>query len=329
MALRSGCKTEIPALNVNRLCGSGFESLCQGAESILLGKSNIALCGGTENMSQAPMCIDGITARWGAALGAGMQAKDSLWAGLSDSHAGNMPMGITAENLAAKHGITREQCDEYAIRSQTLWGVAHDAGVFNAEIAPVEVKGRKGVDTVTHDEHPRPQTKLADLQKLRPVFKKDGVVTAAGASGICDGAATIVLASEESVKTEGLAPLARVVAWNRVGCEPTEMGIGPVEAIRGALQAANLTLSDMDLVEINEAFAAQYLACEKVLEIDPSKANLNGGAIALGHPLGASGSRIMSHLTHELNRTGKRYAVGAACIGGGQGIAIILENATL
>lgn len=277
-------------------------------------------------MSQAPMVIDGISARFGTALGKGLKAEDSLWAGLSDSYA-KLPMGLTAENLAVKYGITRQQCDEYGLRSQVLYQAAAKAGVFDAEIAPVEVKGKKGPHMITADEHPRAGSKIEDLTKLKPVFKEGGAVTAGTASGICDGAASLVVASEQAVKDNGLTPLTRVVAWHRVGCEPSEMGIGPVEAIRGALKAANLTLQDMDLVEINEAFAAQYLACEKALGLDPTKSNVNGGAIAMGHPLGASGSRILAHLSHALVRTGKTYAVGAACIGGGQGIAVILKNA--
>jgi acetyl-CoA acyltransferase 2 len=198
--------------------------------------------------------------------------------------------------------------------------------VFAAEIAPVDVKGRKGVESVAADEHPRKGAVLADMQKLKAVFKEGGTVTAGSASGICDGAAALVLADETAVAANGLTPLARVVGWNRVGCDPTIMGIGPVEAIRGALAAAGLTLQQMDIVEINEAFAAQYLSCEKELGLDPAKGNVNGGAIAIGHPLGASGARILSHLTHRLVATGSKYAVGAACIGGGQGIAVILEN---
>jgi acetyl-CoA acyltransferase 2 len=273
------------------------------------------------------MVIDGLSARFGTALGKGMKAEDSLWAGLSDSYA-KLPMGLTAENLAVKYNITREQCDEFGLRSQTLYQAALAAGVFDAEIAPVEIKGKKGPTQMTADEHPRANSKIEDLQKLKPVFKENGTVTAGTASGICDGAASLVVASEEAVKQHGLKPLAQIVAWNRVGCEPTEMGIGPVEAIRGALQAANLSLNDMDIVEINEAFAAQFLACEKALGLDPTKCNMSGGAIALGHPLGASGSRILTHLSHQLVRTGKTYAVGAACIGGGQGIAVILKNAS-
>jgi len=270
--------------------------------------------------------IDGLSARFGTALGKGLKAEDSLWAGLSDSYA-KLPMGLTAENLAVKYNITREQCDAYGLRSQNLYQAAAAAGVFNAEIAPVELKGKKGPVTMSADEHPRANAKIEDMTKLKAVFKENGTVTAGTASGICDGAASLVVASEEAVKEHGMTPLSRVVAWNRVGCEPSVMGIGPVEAIRGALKAANLTLQDMDIVEINEAFAAQYLACEKELGLDPTKSNVNGGAIAIGHPLGASGSRILAHLSHELVRTGKTYAVGAACIGGGQGIAVILKNA--
>ncbi len=278
-------------------------------------------------MSQAPMVIDGLSARFGTALGKGLKAEDALWAGLTDSYA-KLPMGLTAENLAVKFNITREECDAYGLRSQLLYAKALAAGVFADEIAPVEVKGKKGPVTISADEHPRPNSKIEDLQKLKAVFKENGAVTAASASGICDGAASLVVASEEAVKANNLTPLTRVVAWCRVGCDPSIMGIGPVEAIRGALKASNLTLQDMDLVEINEAFAAQYLACEKDLGLDPTKCNVNGGAIALGHPLGASGARILTHLSHQLVRTGKTYAVGAACIGGGQGIAVILKNAS-
>jgi len=325
VALKSGVPVHTPSLTINRLCGSGFETACLGAEAIEQGRSNITLCGGAENMSQAPMVMDGLATRFGTALGKGIKAEDSLWAGLSDSYA-KVPMGLTAEKLGEQFGITREQCDEFSLRSQHTYAQAHKAGIFKEEIVEVEVKGKKGMEKFSHDEHPRPATTLADLQKLKPVFKEGGLVTAGTASGINDGAASVVLASEASTKSNHLTPLARMVAWHRVGCDPSIMGIGPVEAIKGALKAANLTLQDMDLVEINEAFAAQYLACEKALHLDRSKANLNGGAIAIGHPLAASGARILAHLTHELQRTKKRYAVGAACIGGGQGIAVILER---
>ena len=232
---------------MNRLCGSGFEAACLAAESIQLGRVSVVLAGGTENMSAAPMLIDGLAARHGVALGKGLQAQDSLWAGLTDSHAG-FPMGMTAEKLASKFGVTREQCDEYSLRSQQLWKKAHDAGVFQAEIAPVEVKGRKGPEAVAVDEHPRPETTLEGLAKLKPVFKEGGVVTAGTASGISDGAASLIIASEEACSSSNLTPMARMVAWSRVGCDPSIMGIGPVEAIREALRRANLKLEDMGML---------------------------------------------------------------------------------
>lgn len=329
VALKVGGPIAAPALTINRLCGSGFETVCLGAEAILQGKSKLNLCGGTENMSQAPMVIDGLSARFGTALGKGLQAQDSLWAGLTDSNAG-IPMGITAENLAEKYNISRDDCDNYALRSQQTWQKAHESGVFKNEIAPIDIKSRKGVKTIDTDEHPRLNSTIKDLQKLPTVFKKDGgVVTAGSASGICDGAASLVLAGDDAVKDHNLTPLARVVAWSRVGCEPTIMGIGPVPAIQQVLNVSNLTLNDIDIIEINEAFAAQYIACEKELGLDREKVNRNGGAIALGHPLGASGARILTHLTHELqnsNNGASKYAIGAACIGGGQGIAVLLEK---
>jgi acetyl-CoA acyltransferase 2 len=253
---------------------------------------------------------------------------DSLWDGLTDAHAG-CPMGITAENLGTKYGISRQECDEFAIRSQTTWGQAKAKGIFDLEIAPVEVQSRKGPQVVDTDEHPRPETTVDKIAKLKPVFKKDGVVTAANASGICDGAGTVLLASEEAVKQHNLKPLARLVSYGVTGCDPSIMGIGPVEAIRAALKRAGLTLGDVDRVEINEAFAAQFLACAKELDIDMSKANLHGGAISLGHPLGASGSRIVAHLANEFHQPGNnaKIHVGSACIGGGQGIAVVLERA--
>lgn len=255
-----------------------------------------------------------------------MKAEDTLWAGLTDSYA-KLPMGMTAENLAEKYDITREASDAFALRSQQLWGKANEAGVFKAEIEPVQIKGRKGPELISTDEHPRPATKEADLVKLKPVFKPEGGrVTAASASGICDGAASMIITGDVGIAENNLTPLSRIVAWSRVGCDPSIMGIGPVPAIQNALSIAGLTLSQMDLIEINEAFACQFLACAKELKFDMSKANTNGGAIALGHPLGASGARILTHLTHELIRTNKKYGIGAACIGGGQGIAVILER---
>lgn len=328
VALKSGCNSGTPALTINRLCGSGFETVIQGATSINVGDASIALCGGTENMSMAPLQVSGNDARWGVALGKGLRMGDSLWDGLTDAHAG-CPMGITAENLAEKYGISRQECDEYAIRSQTLWGKAKAAGIFDLEMAPIEVKTKNGPQVVDTDEHPRPDTKLEKIAKLNAVFKKDGVVTAANASGICDGAGSVILASEEAVNKHGLKPLARLVSYGVTGCDPSIMGIGPVTAIQQALARGGLALGDVDRVEINEAFAAQFLACAKELGLDMDKTNLHGGAISLGHPLGASGSRIMAHLANEFHREGNtnKIHVGSACIGGGQGIAVVLERA--
>ncbi len=325
VGLRSGVPVPVPALTVNRLCGSGFQSIVNGAQDILLGDAEIVLVGGTENMSQAPHAVRGI--RWGTRFGQDGKLEDTLWSSLYDPYAG-CAMAITAENLAEKYKITREDCDVYGLRSQQGWAAAQDAGRFAAELAPVEVKGRKGVTQFSVDEHARRDASLESMAKLPTAFKKDGVVTAGNASGICDGAAALILASEEAVKKHGLKPIARLVQWHVAGVDPTIMGIGPVPAIRGALARSGLELGDLDLVEINEAFAAQYIACERELGLDREKTNVDGGAIALGHPLGASGSRITAHLVHELARRGGRYAVGSACIGGGQGIAVVLENAS-
>jgi acetyl-CoA acetyltransferase family protein len=323
VGLRAGVPIGVPALTVNRLCGSGFQAVVTGAEQILLGDAEICLVGGSENMSQAPHVIRG--ARQGFPFGKAPPLEDSLWTALTDSYTG-FPMAITAENLAEKHGITRQQCDEYALRSQKAWAEAQAAGRFADEIAPLELKTRKGPVKFDKDEHPRPDTTLDTLAKLAPVFKKDGTVTAGNASGICDGAAALVIASREAAERRGLTPLARLVQWGVAGCDPKIMGIGPVPAVRQALDRAGLKLADMDLAEVNEAFAPQYLAVEKELGLPREKTNVNGGAIALGHPLGASGARITATLCYELGRRGGRYAVGSACIGGGQGIAVVLER---
>lgn len=324
VGLKSGVPIETPALTINRLCGSGFQTVVGGVHEILVGDAEIALCGGTESMSQSPFSVFGDKARFGVGLGAGLNLQDTLWSALTDSYS-NTPMGITAENLAEKYGITREQCEDFGLRSQTLWAQANEAGHFDAELAPFEIKVGRNTELFTTDESPR-VVSLEKLAKLKPSFKKGGVVTPGTASGIADGAGAIILASEEAVKKHGLTPLARVASYHVSGVEPTIMGIGPVLAIHGALARAGLTLKDIDIFDINEAFAAQWLSCVKELNIDPELANQCGGAIALGHPLGASGSRITAHLTHALQRTGKKYAVGSACIGGGQGIALVLEN---
>jgi acetyl-CoA acyltransferase 2 len=323
VGLKAGLPITTPALTVNRLCGSGFQAIVSGAEQILLGDADVVLVGGTENMTQAPHLMRG--GREGFAFGKPPAMEDSLWSALTDSY-NNTPMAVTAENLATKYGISRADCDAYALLSQQRWAAANESGRFKEEIAPIEITAKKATISFEKDEHPRPQTTLEILAKLAPVFKKDGVVTAGNASGICDGAACLVLATEEFAKLKNLKPLARIVNWGVAGVDPSIMGIGPAPAIKNALSRAGLKLSDMDLVEVNEAFAPQYLAVEKELELDRTKTNVDGGAIALGHPLGASGARITAHLVYELARRGGKYAVGSACIGGGQGMAVVLER---
>ncbi|KAF9412380.1 3-ketoacyl-CoA thiolase, mitochondrial [Podila epigama] len=325
VGLRAGLDITVPALTVNRLCGSGFQSIINAAHEIIVGDSDIVLTGGAESMSLAPYALRGV--RFGnPRFGIDPKLEDTLAAALVDRYPKETPMGITAENLSKEHNLTRQECDEYALQSQQRWAAAHSAGHFDAEIVPVEYKVKKSVETLSHDEHARPKTTLEQLAKLPSVFKKEGTVTAGNASGISDGAAAVIVASDKAVKEHGLKPLAKVVSWHVTAVDPSIMGIGPVTAIQGALKKAGLGLKDMDLIEVNEAFAAQYLSVEKVLGLDRAKTNVNGGAIALGHPLGASGSRIISHLTHALQRTQGKYAIGSACIGGGQGIAIILER---
>lgn len=322
-ALKLGLKESTPSLGINRLCGSGFQSVINVAQDIELGLARTGVAGGTESMSGTPHAVYGH--RFGVRLGLDMKLVDVLWAGLTDMHI-KTPMGVTAENLAEKYGISREDADALAQRTQSRWGAAQQAGIFDAEITPVQIKKKgKMIDFVV-DEHARPGVTLEQLAKLPAVFKKDGAVSAGNASGVCDGAGAIVLASEEAVKEFGLKPLARLVSYSYVGVDPKIMGIGPVPAIEKALKVASLSKNDVGIFDINEAFAPQFLACEKHLELDPSKTNVCGGAIALGHPLAASGSRITAHLAHALQRTGEKYAVGSACIGGGQGIAVVLEN---
>lgn len=320
VGLKANVPIAAPGLTVNRLCGSGFQAIVNGAQEILLGDAEIVLTGGTESMSQAPFTARGI--RFGVKLGQSPALEDTLWSSLYDPYAG-CAMGQTAENLARKYEITREQADAYALRSQRAWAEAHAAGRFTAELVPVPVKGRKGPELVDHDEHPRPDTSLEGLAKLKPSF--GGVVTAGNASGIGDGAAALVLASQSAVDRHGLVPLARLVQWHVAGVEPSLMGIGPVPAIKGALGRAGLDLAEVELFEVNEAFAPQFLAVEKELGLPRDLTNVDGGAIALAHPLGASGARITGHLIHELRRRQGRFAVGSACIGGGQGIAVVLE----
>lgn len=323
IGLKSNVPIKSPALTINRLCGSGFQAVINAAQEILLGDAHLVLAGGTENMSQAPFAIR--NARWGINLGEDRKMEDTLWSGLSDSYI-KMPMGITAENLGVKYSLTRLECDEYALLSQTRWGQANVDGAFKDEITPIEIKTKKGAHVVDTDEHARPGVTIEQLSKLPAVFKKNGVVSAGNASGICDGASALLVASEEAVKTHQLTPLARIVSYAYCGVEPQIMGIGPAPAIRLALDRAGKSLNDMALVEVNEAFAAQFLSVEKELGLDRSITNACGGAIALGHPLGASGARILTHLTHQLKKKNEKYAIGSACIGGGQGIAVLLEN---
>jgi acetyl-CoA acetyltransferase family protein len=322
VALKAGVPADRPALTINRLCGSGIQSVISGAHMILLNEARNALVGGMESMSMAPHVIYG--ARSGFGLGQG-KLEDSLMVALLDTYC-NTTMAGTAENLARRYEISREEQDAYALRSQQEAKRAQDAGLFAEEITPVEVKTRKGVKVVEADDHLRPETTLQVLAKLPTAFSKDGFVTAGNASGIVDGAAMLVIAGEEYVKERSLTPAGRIVSWAYAGVEPEVMGIGPVPAVRKALEKANLKLSDLDLVEVNEAFAGQYLAVEKELGLDRSKTNVNGGAIALGHPLGASGTRLILTALNELKRRGGRYGLASACIGGGQGIAIIFER---
>ena len=322
VALKAGLKADTPAVTVNRLCGSGIESIAQAAQRILLGEGSIVLAGGMENMTQAPHVIRG--ARIGFRLGEG-KLEDSLMVGLLDSYCG-CTMSDTAENVAAEHRITRQASDEYALRSQQLAEAAHRAGVFKDEVVPVEVKVRGKKELFSDDDHRRPETTLETLAKLPPAFRKEGIVTAGNASGIVDGAAAVVVAQESVARKRGMKPLGRIVSWAAVGVEPRVMGIGPVPATKKALQLAGLKLEQIDRIEVNEAFAPQYLAVEKALGLNRDKTNVNGGAIAFGHPLGATGTRLVLTLLLELQRENLRYGLATACIGGGQGIAMIVES---
>jgi acetyl-CoA acetyltransferase family protein len=322
VGLKASIPIEVPALTVNRLCGSGIQSVISAAQMIRLGESRLAVAGGMENMSQAPHVIRG--ARSGLRLGEG-KLEDSLMVALLDTHCG-LYMAQTSDLLARQQGIGREEMDDYALRSQKAAAAAAARGVFQDEIVPVDVaQGRKTV-RVSEDDHPRPETTLEGLAALKPAFGKDGSVTAGNASGIVDGAAALVVAGREEAQRRGLRPMASIVAWGVAGVPPEIMGIGPVPASRKALEAAGLSLKDIDLVEVNEAFAGQYLAVEKELGLDRDRTNVNGGAIALGHPLGATGTRLLLTLAYELRRRKATYGLATACIGGGQGIAMIIKR---
>ena len=321
VGLRAGVPIPVPALGVNRLCGSGFQAFVTAAELVLTDQAQVVLAGGTESMSQAPHIIRG--ARWGIPLGKG-GLEDSLWSALTDSYT-SAPMAITAENLAVKYQISQDAVDEYSVLSQRRFAAAQEAGRFKSETFPLELKAKKGTTLFERDEHNRPDTTLEGLKKLPKVFKKDGVVHAGAASGICDGAGSMVVASRSAAEKKGWQPIGRLLNWGIAGCDPTIMGIGPAPAVRTLLERAEIKLSDVDLFEVNEAFAPQYLAVEKELGLPRDRTNVDGGAIAVGHPLGASGARITMHLLYELKRRGARYGIGSACIGGGQGIALLVE----
>jgi len=325
VGLRAGLPIETPAVTVNRLCGSGFEAVVQGAHRLLLGEATVVLAGGTENMSQAPHMVRG--ARWGIKYGPSPLLEDSLFEGLRDAHAG-CTMSDTAETLATKYGITRTECEEYAVRSQQAAAAAWADGVFTDEEVPVMIRDRKTKQDVAWalDEHVRGGTTLESLARLPAITHAAGTVTAGTASGINDGAAMLVMTTAAHATAVGVRPLGRLVGWGVAGVPPTEMGIGPAPAARKALAHAQLTLDAMHLVEVNEAFAAQYLAVERELGLDRARTNVHGGAIAIGHPLAASGARITTHLLHALRARGGGIGLGSACIGGGQGIAVIVEG---
>ncbi len=324
VALKAGLPIETPALTVNRICGSGIQAIVTAAQMIQLGESKLALAGGMESMSQAPHVIRG--ARWGFGLGEG-KLEDALMVALLDTQCG-LYMAQTAELYAEQQGITREDQDKFALESQQRAGKAFEQGKLQEETVAVQLRNRRGEPTgevFDRDDHMRTNTTLEGLAKLRPAFGKNGTVTAGNASGIVDGGAAVVLMPLEEAGRRGLKPLGRIVSWGIAAVEPKIMGSGPVPASRLALQKAGLKLEDMDLVEVNEAFAAQYLAVEKQLGLDRAKTNVNGGAIALGHPLGATGTRLVMTVLYELRRRKKKYGLATACIGGGQGIAMIVE----
>ena len=323
IGLYAGVPQEVPALTLNRLCGSGMQSVISAAQMIQLGEGDVVLAGGAENMSQAP--YSNFEQRFNGAKMGNLQFTDMLQATLTDQYTGS-GMGLTAEKLAEQYDISREEQDAFAVLSNDRATQAREQGKFAQEIVPVVLQTRKGDVIVDTDEHIKEGTTVETLAKLRPAFKKDGTVTAANASGINDGAASVVVASEDFVQAKNLKPIARIVSWGIAGVDPTIMGIGPAPAIREALKRADLTIADIDLFEINEAFAAQYIAVEKELGLDREKTNVNGGAIALGHPVGASGTRVILTAAYELARRNGRYAVASLCIGGGQGIALILER---
>lgn len=322
IGLRAGLKEDAPALTINRLCGSGFEAVVQGARLIKTEEADCVLVGGSESMSQAPHIIRG--ARLGLALGRS-ELEDSLMCSLTDTYV-NLPMAMTGENLAEKYGISQEEVDGFSCQSQMNYKKALEENVFEKEITPLNITIGKQSMLMHEDEHPRPNTTLDVLKKLPKVFKKDGVIHAGAASGIADGASSLIMCSDRFLKQRKLTPLGEFLGFGVSGCDPKIMGIGPVMATKKALSSLNLSLQDLSMVEINEAFAPQVLAVTKELELNPKAINIHGGAIALGHPLAASGARITTHLLHSLRGQTNKIGLGSACIGGGQGISVIIRS---
>jgi len=324
ITFRAGVSDRTPAFTVNQACGSGLRAIILAAEKIMLGRANIVLAGGTESMSRVPYFAEG--ARWGARMGHGELVDGMYRDGFNDPLSG-LVMGETAEELARRYEIARDEQDEYALRSQQRAAAAVSAGRFNDEISPLEIKDRKGnVTPFTTDEHVRAKTTIEDLRKLKPVFSKEGTVTAGNSSGITDGAAALLVMSEQALKASGAEPLARLVDYEIVGVPPEIMGIGPVPAVRALLERQKLSMADIDLIELNEAFAAQVIACDRDLQFDPEKLNVNGGSIALGHPIGCTGVRITTTLLHEMKRRNVKRGLATLCISGGMGIAMLVER---
>lgn len=322
IGLKAGIPVSVPALTVNRLCGSGIQAVISAAQIIKLDEARVVIAGGTENMSQAPHILR--KSREGFRLGVSPVLEDSLYYALFDPYS-NLYMAQTAEKIANYYGISREEQDKYALRSHTLGANSVINGLFNEEIVPIKVRFKGEEKIVDKDDHIKPNTTLESLAKLKPAFSKDGTVTAGNASGIVDGAAILIVASKEYCEEQGFKPIGKIIGWSYVGVEPSCMGIGPVDAIKNLLKSMALRLDDIDLFEINEAFAGQYLACEKILQLNREKVNINGGAISLGHPLAATGARLILTLLLSLKRLNKKLGIASACIGGGQGIAILLE----
>ena len=321
-SIDAGVSQHAPAMTVNRLCGSGLQAVVSAAQSILLGDTDVAMAGGAESMSRAPYVMPG--ARWGTRMGES-RLVDMMLGALHDPFA-NIHMGVTAENIAKKWGITREDQDRLAVESHQRAARAMAAGYFNDQIVPITLKSKKGDVAFTTDEHVRAGVTMEDMAKLRPVFEKDGTVTAGNASGLNDAAAALILMERAEAERRGAKPLARLVSYAHAGVDPNYMGIGPVPASRKALERAGLKVGDIDVVEANEAFAAQACAVTRDLGFDPAKVNPNGSGISLGHPIGATGALITVKALHELLRIGGRYALVTMCIGGGQGIAAVFER---